>query len=386
MDIINLFDFTFHLSTYPQVTNELENWIIDISVEIDQLLDFSNRYADIIGQVNIRIDEIEYFYTRNFQLTPTKSSLNLKLDLSTSDYKLNLWWPLGYGSQKLYNLTVELVLNKQSSLKSKMIGFRSIELVQDQIDPKIEGLTFYFKINNVNTYLKGSNWIPADSFQELIKNDYLNWLLRSARDANINILRVWGGGIYEQDLFYELADQYGVMIWQDFMFACNFYPTNLDFLANVHDEVVYQVNRLRHHPSIVVWSANNENEAALSTDWYHIGYDKELYANDYRKLYIDVVMQNILLIDPELSRPFLSSSPTNGKETITENWIAKNPYDARYGDLHFYNYNANGWDPSSFPVARLMSEFGVQSLPSFSTLSDVYQMPDDADIFGDLNK
>ena len=97
-------------------------------------------------------------------------------------------------------------------------------------------------------------------------------------------------------------------------------------------------------------------------------------------------MQNIKLYDSEKSRPFLSSSPTNGKETIEENWIAENPYDTRFGDLHFYNYDADGWDPSSFPVSRMMSEFGVQSLPSFSTLSDAYLMPDDANMFGDLNK
>ena len=90
--------------------------------------------------------------------------------------------------------------------------------------------------------------------------------------------------------------------------------------------------------------------------------------------------------DPEQSRPFLSSSPTNGKETIAENWLAKNPYDLRYGDLHFYDYNMNGWEPSSFPLPRFMSEFGVQSLPSYATLSDVYNMPGDAGILSDLNQ
>ena len=173
----------------------------------------------------------------------------------------------------------------------------------------------------------GSNWIPANVFQESIAPEYLAWLMRSARNANMNVLRVWGGGVYEKTEFYELADRLGIMIWQDFMFACSMYPTNEDFLNNVRSEVNDQVNRLKSHPSIVVWSGNNENEAALSTNWYNTSGDKSTYENDYRRLYLGVIKEIVEGYDPEMSRPFLSSSPTNGLETIRENWIAKNPYD-----------------------------------------------------------
>jgi beta-mannosidase len=146
-----------------------------------------------------------------------------------------------------------------------------------------------------------------------------------------------------------------------------------------------KVRRLRHHPSILIWAGNNENEAAISTNWYNTDPQNDLYSNDYRALYIDTVMKTVSSVDA-FSRPFLSSSPTNGLESTEENYLAKNPYDLRYGDMHFYDYKMNGWDSSAFVLPRFMSEYGVQSLPSYSTLSDVYSMPQDADIFGKLNE
>lgn len=235
-------------------------------------------------------------------------------------------------------------------------------------------------------FLKGSNWIPADSFKENITPAYLNWLLRSAKEANMNVLRVWGGGVYESDEFYRLANQMGIMIWQDFMFACATYPTDQEFLENVQKEIVYQIKRLRHHPSIIIWSGNNENEAAVSTNWYNTDTNKQLYSDDYRKLYIQTIMPLVQSIDPEMSRPFLSSSPTNGLQTIQENWLAKNPYDLKFGDLHFYDYKMNGWNAHEFPLARFMSEFGVQSLPSYSTLENSYTLFQDFDLQSDLNE
>ena len=117
------------------------------------------------------------------------------------------------------------------------------------------------------------------------------------------------------------------------------YPTNYEFLDNVRQEIQYQLWRLSHHPSIIVWSGNNENEAAVSTNWYGTNNDKQLYFDDYRRLYIEVIRS--VYFENELTplmRPFISSSPTNGDETEKENWIAQNPYDLRFGDTHFYKY------------------------------------------------
>lgn len=130
-----------------------------------------------------------------------------------------------------------------------------------------EGRTFYVTVNDQPVFLKGSNWIPADVLPELVTPEYIRTLLTACADANMNSLRVWGGGIYEQDVFYDLADELGILIWQDFMFACAMYPTRSQFLESVSVEVKQQVRRLQHHPSILLWAGNNENEAALRGNW-----------------------------------------------------------------------------------------------------------------------
>ena len=119
-----------------------------------------------------------------------------------------------------------------------------------------------FVINGIPVFAKGGNWIPADSFPSRITKDKYRYLIKSVRDSNMNMLRVWGGGIYEADEFYELCDEMGIMVWQDFMFACSMYPANQEFLDNVRAEAIDNVKRLRDHPSIVIWSGNNEIETA----------------------------------------------------------------------------------------------------------------------------
>lgn len=167
--------------------------------------------------------------------------------------------------------------------KSIEIGFRTIQLVQKPLgtfpayrkficftnqDFSEDGLTFYFKVNNVVIFAKGSNWIPASILPEKgYRKDRVNYLLKSAQNANMNMLRVWGGGVYESDYFYKLADRLGLLIWQDFMFACALYPVNDEFLKSVDLEIKQQVRRLQYHPSIAVWGGNNENELAIVTGW-----------------------------------------------------------------------------------------------------------------------
>ena len=163
------------------------------------------------------------------------------------------------------------------------------------------------------------------------------------------------------------------------------YPVNDEYLENVKFEIDYQVHRLRHHPSIIAWAGNNENEAALADNWYNTNTKKELFDNDYRKLYIKTIRTKVLEIEPIQSRPFISSSPSNGIESESENWLSKNPYDPHYGDVHYYNYVADGWDPNSYPITRFMSEFGFQSLPSLSTLLTAYDSSNDLSLFSPLN-
>lgn len=288
-------------------------------------------------------------------------------------YPIKLWWPNGYGDQPLYNLSVMFTDSfKSETSKSVNIGFRTVKLIEEKIQGST-GLSFYFQINSVPIFAKGSNWIPADSFPERITKDYIRHLLQSAKDANMNMLRVWGGGIYEPDSFYELADEMGILIWQDMMFAVALYPVN-EFLNNVATEVQQQIQRLQHHPSIVVWAGNNENEASLAQGWWpEVATDFGRYKRDYIKLYINTIKP---IVTQDKSRPFLASSPSNGKISEQEGWISSNPQDYHYGDVHFYTYSSDGWNWRSYPRARFVSEYGFQSYPSFETFSNI-SLPED---------
>jgi beta-mannosidase len=143
---------------------------------------------------------------------------NVSVSVLVPNATVQLWWPNGYGDQTLYNLSV---YSQGKLVGSRLIGFRTVELAQHEYGPNIKGNSFYFVINGHPIFAKGSNWIPPDSFQERVTDERFERLLRSAKLANMNILRIWGGGIYERDSFYELADRLGIMFWHDFMFACS---------------------------------------------------------------------------------------------------------------------------------------------------------------------
>ncbi len=209
------------------------------------------------GTFTIHLNEHSLIENQSYDLKPeSDNSIKVKFVISLDNIKITPWFPNGVAdnTQTLYDLEVRLNNTESGEVSTKKvrIGFRKIEVIQDPIKP--EGLTFYFKVNDKPFFAKGSNWIPANILLESITKDYLWHLLSSAKEANMNMLRVWGGGIYELDYFYELADEFGIMIWQDFMFACALYPADPDFLKSVDSEVVQNVRRLQHHPSIALWA------------------------------------------------------------------------------------------------------------------------------------
>ena len=156
--------------------------------------------------------------TWSYEINVTMNQRTISLSLNVSDSEILRWWPNGYGDQNLYKFSL---LNNGNVTHSRVIGFRTVELIQHPYESNINGTSFYFRINSKNIYIKGSNWIPSDAFQERVQDDKLEYLLRSATLAHMNMLRIWGGGIYERDSFYALADQLGLMLWHDFMFACS---------------------------------------------------------------------------------------------------------------------------------------------------------------------
>uniref|UniRef100_A0A669QB31 Beta-mannosidase n=1 Tax=Phasianus colchicus TaxID=9054 RepID=A0A669QB31_PHACC len=354
----------YHLIYFSLTPFFAQQW----SLEIESIFNVASS-KPIAGLATVNIPKLQTEQTYSVKLQPGEGSIVLLINISKNS-TVETWWPNGHGKQIGYNVTTTFIMEGGYQIeKISKAYFRTVELVQEPI-PGSPGLSFYFKINGQPVFLKGSNWIPADSFQDRVTYDTLWLLLKSAADANMNALRIWGGGIYEQDDFYDICDELGIMIWQDFMFACALYPTNQDYLESVRAEVSHQVRRLKSHPSVVLWSGNNENEAAIASNWFSIPHaDREVYIKDYVMLYVKNIREIVLAEDK--SRPFVVSSPTNGLESIKEGWLSENPYDTHYGDTHFYDYSSDCWNWSVYPRTRFASEYGFQSWPSFSTLEKV---------------
>ena len=176
-----------------------------------------------------------------------------------------LWWPNGYGAQPLYAYKVELIRDGEVvSVKEGYLAYRSVELVQEALDDEMLG--YQIKINGKNVFIKGSNWVPIDCFTGAIPEEKYVTLITQAKNANYNMLRVWGGGIYENEIFYETCDKLGIMVWQDFMFACADIPdTEEDWLKNTLEECEYQIKRLRNYPSLVYWCGGNEKTGSFGS-------------------------------------------------------------------------------------------------------------------------
>ena len=211
-----------------------------------------------------------------------------------------LWWPNGYGEQQLYEIEIELFDNSHNliDLLKKKIGIRKIELQLEENGKQ----TFGFIVNGKKIFAKGVNWIPGDAFLPRVTNDKYTTLLKYAKNGNMNIVRVWGGGVYENDLFYELCDELGLLIWHDFMFACGSYPEHKEFLNNLEEEIQYNVNRLQYHPSIAIWCGNNENE------WIWMREQKTNYKlMPGYKIYHEKIPTMLKNLDP--MRPYWPSSP-----------------------------------------------------------------------------
>ncbi|KAG2787985.1 Beta-mannosidase [Phytophthora cactorum] len=304
------------------------------------------------------------------------------IDISFRLENPKLWWPAGYGEPYLYDLRVDAWNAEFSSSLSHKSGIRHVELVQDDTNAGyVAGKTFYFKINCVPIFIKGANWIPTDSFPTRTKASTVRHLLESVRAANMNMLRVWGGGRYESDLFYVECDRLGILVWQELMFACGMYPRDTAFLQNVLKEVGFQVSRLRKYTSIAIWGGNNENENMMEqfveAPIFPPGttFNRDIAVVDFTKLFVDLIHPTIAAMDS--SRPFVDTSPSNGLYSVdpyVKRWGPSNG--VAFGDVHFYDYNNDCQDYRMYPRARFISEFGFQSWPSAASLHDVSSKED----------
>jgi beta-mannosidase len=264
------------------------------------------------------------------------------------------WWPAGSGEQHLSRLTVEVPQEQVT----RQIGFRTIELLTDKDEA---GSRFAFRVNGREIFCKGANWIPADALVSRVTPEGVEDLLTSAVDANMNMIRVWGGGFYEPDWFYDLCDRLGLMVWQDFMFACNLYPSTPDFLENVAAEVDYQAKRLSSHPSIAVWCGDNELVGALT--WFdEPRKDRDRYLVSYDRLNrtIEVALKAAL---PEAI--WWPSSPASGYLDFGDAWHADGS-----GDMHYWSvwHENKSFDNYRTVRPRFCSEFGFQSYTSMPVI------------------
>jgi beta-mannosidase len=271
-----------------------------------------------------------------------------------------LWWPNDLGAQPLYQVEVELRRDDQVlDRRVYAIGLRTIELRQ-QFDRW--GQSFTFVVNGVPVFAKGSNWIPSDSFPTRVTRAQLEFLIASAAQANHNMLRVWGGGAYEDEAFYDLCDRYGLLVWQDFMFACAGYPLyDADFLANLKVEVEQNVRRLRHHACLALWCGNNEMESGwVSWNW-DTPANAIVKAAD-QEFFYGTLPALIAANDPD--HAYWPSSPSSGLPHEDPNSNAS-------GDNHLWEV-WHGLKPLVFyreQYPRFASEFGMQSLPALATVA-----------------
>jgi beta-mannosidase len=292
-----------------------------------------------------------------------KAGIN-KLELTFNISKPERWWPLGLGNQKLYVLQAEIFSDdKKLDTNTQKFGLRTVELVHKKDEG---GQSFYFMVNEVPVFMKGANYIPSDNFLNRVDEKKYRMLVQSAVDANMNMLRVWGGGIYEDDKFYEICDEKGIMLWQDFMFGCSMYPADSAMLKNIEQEAIDNVKRLRNHPSVAMWCGNNEIETA----WFHWGWQKQFgwtkeqqdkMWTDYKKTFHELLPMVCKQYDP--TRFYHRSSPSADSDSIEPDVIG-------FGDKHYWGVWHAEEPYSAFKnnISRFMSEYGFQSFPELKTV------------------
>lgn len=282
-----------------------------------------------------------------------------------------LWWPNDYGDQPLYIVRTTLLDEDGTSLESitKRIGLRTLTISQEKDE---WGNEFAFCVNGVKIFTRGGNYIPDDCLYTRITEKKLDYILESCRRAHFNCVRVWGGGYYPSDAFYDLCDEKGLIVWQDLMYACNVYDVTDAFAENCRQETYDNVRRLRHHASLGLWCGNNEIESA----WDHWGdFQKETpyLRADYIRLFEEVLPKAVQEADGETF--YWHSSPSSGG-------CFDNPDDANRGDTHYWDvwHGQKPFTDYRKYFFRFCSEFGFQSFPCAKTVNS-FTLEDDRNIF-----
>ncbi|MDI6782826.1 MAG: glycoside hydrolase family 2 TIM barrel-domain containing protein, partial [bacterium] len=299
-------------------------------------------------QVEIKCGNQKYIQSHKIKLNTKQGKACLTLTIKNP----KLWFPHNVGTPKLYNIKVTVKDGKKVlAEKSDRFGIREIKLVEKMGNET----TFTFNINGINVFAKGANWVPGDALTVDMTPEKYEFVLNKAKEANMNMLRIWGGGIYENDKFYQLCDQLGIMVWHDFMFACDMYPDeDREFMLNVEQEAKKAVTRLRNHPSIVLWCGNNENQQG----WAEWGWSKLTSRHFGEKIYHELLPKVVSKLDP--TRPYHPGSPFGGST----------PNSREAGDVHNWNiwHGEHNYREFENDTARFFSEYGMQAAPHIDTV------------------
>jgi len=344
--------FVRHLSVKTTLSDD-NSAVFHISAEVESIIS-----SEVDVSVNISCEGEEHSTSVSRSVAPGKGCLDAECRVPSA----KLWWPAGYGQQPLY--TVRVAVSRSGELLDEAVkttGVRKVELVQED---DLEGKSFVFKVNSVPIFFKGANWIPADAFLPRVTSEDYSRLLDMTVSANMNMLRVWGGGVYESDEFYSLCDEKGIAVWQDFMFACAEYPEEEQFHEKVRAEAKAVVKRLREHPSIILWCGNNENDWGFYKKLWGMRRDVFLGETIYHEILPEVCSE----LDP--SCPYWPSSPFGGQDPNAE----------RFGDRHSWDECRAKVDDKPGPrwdKGRFISEFGFQAPPHIRTIRDFAGEEDD---------
>lgn len=279
-----------------------------------------------------------------------------------------LWWPNGMGDQPLYEVVVRLIYNGQElDIWKRKIGLRTITT---HIEKDEYGECFAHRVNGIDIFAMGADYIPEDNILSRMNPERTRTLLLHAKNANYNCVRVWGGGFYPADAFYDACDEFGLLVWQDMMFACTAYHLNDDFFDSIKIEVEENVKRIRHHASLAMWCGNNEMELYTGPDALVQTPREKL---DYIKMYEIAFPEIIKKCDPQTF--YWPSSPSSGGSF-------DNPNDSARGDVHDWNVWHGGLPFTAYRTRRYryLSEFGFQSFPTYDTIKN-FTLPGDRNIF-----
>ena len=299
------------------------------------------------GRVEIEAECERQSAGQTIQVWPGSGQARLTVEIDNP----RLWWPAGHGSQPMHDLHLRL----GEDTDTRRIGFRTVELVTDADEA---GHRFAFRVNGREIFMRGANWIPADALPARATKDAVRDRLTSAVEANMNMIRVWGGGQYEPDWFYEMCSELGLMVWQDFMFACSLYPAHDHaWLASVRKEARQQIRRLSAHPCMALWCGDNEVIGALT--WFEESRNnRDRYLAVYARL--NAALEEAVVEDkPDIA--FWSSSPSVGPLDFGDGW-----HDDTSGDMHFWDvwHSSKDFEHYRTVQPRFCSEFGFQSFPS----------------------